>query len=284
MNLIKNIVRKNDIIIIIINGIGYFGVNAGVIALQLKIVKNFPNNPIIFFPYSIFSNPSKKHKYKEFSKIFANHTDFTLFTRDNISYTTALNYFKNNSVYNVPDIVTSLNTSFVQKNITRFGIGLILRRDELLMTNDDRLFIKYLAQKYFHNNSFRRDSNNFRLPKTSTRRNETIKFINFIARRQLIITDRLHGMIFAVITGTPCIVFGNSYHKVRSSYYSWFKNLEYVVFIKKMDIKKELETNIKKLMNLKNYTVFNHKFFDQYYLLMKNIIQSKIDMLKEKFK
>lgn len=26
---------------------------------------------------------------------------------------------------------------------------------------------------------------------------------------QLIVTDRLHGMIFAAITSTPCIVFGN---------------------------------------------------------------------------
>ena len=33
---------------------------------------------------------------------------------------------------------------------------------------------------------------------------------------QLVITDRLHGMIFATITSTPCIALGNYNHKIKS--------------------------------------------------------------------
>mgnify|MGYP000131626154 FL=1 len=35
---------------------------------------------------------------------------------------------------------------------------------------------------------------------------------------ELVITDRLHGMIFAAITGTPCIAFDNFNAKVKKVY------------------------------------------------------------------
>ncbi|HLS30591.1 MAG TPA: polysaccharide pyruvyl transferase family protein, partial [Flavobacteriaceae bacterium] len=40
---------------------------------------------------------------------------------------------------------------------------------------------------------------------------------------ELVITDRLHGMIFCYITGTPCVVFQNNNHKVRETY-DWIKS------------------------------------------------------------
>ncbi|MNE93367.1 putative pyruvyl transferase EpsI [compost metagenome] len=43
------------------------------------------------------------------------------------------------------------------------------------------------------------------------------------------ITDRLHGMIFAAITSTPCIALGNYNYKVVGSY-EWIKHLGYIKF------------------------------------------------------
>ena len=80
---------------------------------------------------------------------------------------------------------------------------MILRKDELLLTDENRLYILNKISKYFKDKIYRKDSNNFKIPKGSNRKNKTIEFINFIAQRKLIITDRLHGMIFAIITGTP---------------------------------------------------------------------------------
>jgi exopolysaccharide biosynthesis predicted pyruvyltransferase EpsI len=149
------------------------------------------------------------------------------------------------------------------------------------MTNENRLYIINLAKKFFKDRVYRKDSNSFTIPQGSTRKNETINFINFISRRELIITDRLHGMIFSIITGTRCIVFGNNYHKVVSSYYSWFKDLEYVTFIDKKDIKKGLENKIKQLKNLNNYTIFNHKMFEKHYALMNNILKIVLFVFQE---
>ena len=51
------------------------------------------------------------------------------------------------------------------------------------------------------------------------------------ASAELVVTDRLHGMIFATITGTPCLVFSNNNHKVSESY-KWIHSLPYIKFIK----------------------------------------------------
>ena len=48
-----------------------------------------------------------------------------------------------------------------------------------------------------------------------------------LASARLVITDRLHGMVFAAITGTPCIVFSNYNHKVKGTY-EWIRYLPYI--------------------------------------------------------
>ena len=51
---------------------------------------------------------------------------------------------------------------------------------------------------------------------------------------RLIITDRLHGMIIAAITKTPCIVLPTFNHKVLWSY-EWLKDLNYIQLIKNFE-------------------------------------------------
>lgn len=277
LRLIKYIIKKNDIIII--NGGGYYGLYEFYIKAQTDIVEAFPNNHIIFFPCSIFDNTNKKKLYSRFLQKFNNHPNLTLFTRDNVSYQTSLHLFKTKDIFKVPDIVSRLNISFLEKKEKRDGILLILRKDELLLKDKDIVYIKYLAEKYFKNHIFEKDSNNFRVPKGSNELKETYNFISQLAQKQLVITDRLHGFIFSIITGTPCIVFGNNYHKVKSSYESWFQNYDYTVFINHNDIEKELEKTIIKLKNYTKRVNYDYNNFSQYYLLMKNIIQKKINSI-----
>jgi pyruvyl transferase EpsI len=52
------------------------------------------------------------------------------------------------------------------------------------------------------------------------------KWQEFAASR-LVITDRLHAMIFAVITGTACIAVDNKSKKV-SGVYEWLQDVPYV--------------------------------------------------------
>jgi len=277
MRLINYIVNENDIIIM--NGGGYFGLYQLEIEGEANMIKYFPNNHIIFFPCSILYNSQNFSEFNKYIDIFNNHSNITLFAREDVSYNIALNTFKNITIYNSPDIVTRLNLTFLEKTENRDGIMLLLRKDELLLTDDNRKYIRNLAIKYFDKKVIETDSNNFRIPLGSNSSYETFKFINDISQKKLIITDRLHGMIFSIITNIPCIIFGNNYHKVESSYYSWFKNVEYAVFINKNEIENKLEMSINKLMNLKNYPKYDYKIFNKYFFLLRDIIQEKINLI-----
>ena len=46
------------------------------------------------------------------------------------------------------------------------------------------------------------------------------------SRARCIVTDRLHGLIFAVITGTPCVVIENNNHMVRVVAETWLLSIK----------------------------------------------------------
>ena len=280
INLIQYIINKNDIIII--NGGGYFGLYELYIKAQANIVNTFQNNHIIFFPCTLIKpNKKKKHEYKKYIKIFNSHKNITLFTREDKSYEVALNLFPNITIYKVPDIATRLNLSFVKKTNDRNGALLIFRKNEVLLEQKDRDTIESITKKYY-NKIFKRSTKLLYTEDTTQdiRRNTSIEFIKFLAQRSIVITDRLHAGLFSIITGTPCIILGNKYHKVESSYNSWFKNFSYVYFIKKEDIDNKFEDTLLRLKYYykgKNFPKYDYKIFNKYYLLMKNIIQEKIN-------
>ena len=51
-----------------------------------------------------------------------------------------------------------------------------------------------------------------------------------IAGSQVVVTDRLHAMILSALTETPCVVLGNSYHKIRA-FMPWMEKVPYVRYI-----------------------------------------------------
>lgn len=67
------------------------------------------------------------------------------------------------------------------------------------------------------------------------REKEVLEKINLINKSKLVITDRFHGMVFAVITHTPVIAF-KSYDSKISSGVKWFENLGNVHLVENGDI------------------------------------------------
>lgn len=63
------------------------------------------------------------------------------------------------------------------------------------------------------------------------------KMLEFFSNSRLVVTDRIHGMIFSYLTSTPCLVFGNYNHKVESEY-EWIKDCPNIYFLKSFDIDK----------------------------------------------
>ena len=70
-------------------------------------------------------------------------------------------------------------------------------------------------------------------------------------------------MIFAAITGTPCVVLGNSNHKIEESYNNWLHDIQYITFIKdnnKDKIIKEIER-----LKITDFTSSSFKDLDNKY-------------------
>ena len=81
-------------------------------------------------------------------------------------------------------------------------------------------------------------------------RNEELdkKFLEFKTSK-LVITDRLHGMIFAAITGTPCLAFDNSSGKVKGVF-EWIKNINSIIFLDQITTKEDILAKLAYLLDL----------------------------------
>lgn len=75
------------------------------------------------------------------------------------------------------------------------------------------------------------------------------------------ITDRLHGMIFSLITSTPVIVFDNSTHKIKNLIETWLTGNASVYFVRDTDGVEELDKVLNEFMNYQQPKYSDYKKF-----------------------
>ncbi|UIZ99530.1 polysaccharide pyruvyl transferase family protein [Acinetobacter johnsonii] len=235
---IKNQVTCEDIITII--GGGNMGsLYPDIEDLRQLVIQSFPYNKIVCFPQTLdWEESQSSHKaLKKLVKIYASHPDIHVFARELITYKKLEDVFnsqKNVKIGFVPDIVmsTSAKQLGVLNSSKPTGILTCLR-------NDKECALK--AKHYAILDSAIGDTG-LTLTKTDTHaggsglsKAECDKLlsnkIQQFSEAQLVITDRLHGMILCILSGTPCLVLPNSNHKIRQTYLNWLKDHPRVIFV-----------------------------------------------------
>ena len=235
---IKKQVTSADIITII--GGGNMGsLYPDIEDLRQLVIQSFPYNKIVCFPQTLdWEESQSSHKaLKKLVKIYASHSDIHVFARELITYKKLEDVFnsqKNVKIGFVPDIVmsTSAKQLGVLNSSKPTGILTCLR-------NDKECALK--AKHYAILDSAIGDTG-LTLTKTDTHaggsglsKAECDKLlsnkIQQFAEAQLVITDRLHGMILCILSGTPCLVLPNSNHKIRQTYLNWLKDHPRVIFV-----------------------------------------------------
>lgn len=250
LNAIKQDINNDDIILY--HGGGNIGDEYLYVEEERRnIIKEFPNNLIIVLPQTIyFKNKEELEKSKE---IYSKHPNLVLCAREETSYNVMKKEFKNNTVIFVPDTVTYLNETKNEAN--RNGLLCIFRNDtEIKMTAEEKQIIKMLGKKYFEKIEYDDTAVGDPIPTSEKREEKLEKMFDKYRRAKLVITDRLHGMIFAAITSTPCIALSNYNHKVKDT----AKYLNYLGYIRYIEDIEELEKNIKELLNTK-YLPYDNK-------------------------
>lgn len=215
-----------------------------------KVIENFKEHKIIIFPATLYFKDDEqgKRELEKSIQIINNAKNIKIFAREDKTYEFAKNTYVNAEVTLVPDIVLSLDN--VSYNTVRDGVLLCLRKDvEGILTQEDKENL-YNAINSYDTNIKQTDTVVSYSIKAEDRNEEIEKKIKEFSCAKIVITDRLHGMIFAVITNTPCIVMGNYNYKVKGVYENWIKNkVPNVKFIENI---KEIEQAIKELENLKD--------------------------------
>jgi len=271
MKSLKEVVNKNDIITII--GGGNFGnLYYSIEKCRQYFIKSFPKNKIVCFPQTIdFSNDKKgKRELKKAIKLYGKHENLTLFAREKKSYNLMKKQFIKNKVFLVPDIVLALNEKEpIEK---REYITLCFRKDkeEKISNNKKQHMIEVLKDKY-KENLIEQDTH---IGNKKININEREKVLQKIwtsfKKSKIVLTDRLHGMIFCAITGTPCIAFPNSNGKIQSTYETWLKNVPYIEMTDENFEIEDIDKKINKLIEQNIcYNIIDRK--NEYEALIKSI-------------
>jgi len=184
----------------------------------------WPENPKIVFPQSIYFDESDTEAINQSIQTYSSDRCL-LALRDPASYELGRNMFQCKTML-TPDIVMYTDAGWARQE--RKGILLLLRNDkESALSENDKNYIAECALECGIDTIKEYDTVLKYSVKSDTRTEKLQDITNLIASRQLVITDRLHGMIISAVTGTPCIVLPNSYHKI-SSFISWVKDLTYI--------------------------------------------------------
>lgn len=225
----KQIIQKrvNDNDLIIIDGGGNLGTLWFEVELKIQdIITRFQNNKIVIFPNTVFYSDSEHGNQKLLNAIelYSGHNNLVIAARENKSFSFLKSHFINKIIH-CPDIVLYLKNS--EFSCFRSGALLCLRSDKEKSLSDSEVLSIYKA---IDNNNLEYKYISTVEPITVTLDNRSVvlqkKLLEF-ASSEIVITDRLHAMIFCAITGTPCIAYDNLSNKI-SGVYSSISHLPYI--------------------------------------------------------
>ncbi len=214
---------------IMVNGGGNLGTlwfNIEELTRELIIAN--PNSKIIMMPNTFYYEDSAwgKEELAKSIKIYNAHPNLHIFAREKTSYLAMKGIY--NNVEAVCDMVLSLY--YPDKKQERSGCQLCFRRDvEKTMPEDAEIAIRNIAEKYFTDSVSQTDMVVTRSISIEDGESEVVKKIEEFQSSKLVITDRLHGMVFCAISETPCIVVNSKSHKVKGIY-DKLKPLPYIKF------------------------------------------------------
>lgn len=195
-----------------------------------NVLKYFPDNNIVVFPQSIYYGDSKEEQsyFEESQSIYNSHRHLLLCVRDRRSYDFVRRSYSCGCML-LPDMVMTLTPDFSSE---RSGIGLLLREDKEQSLPDDYVeMIRSVAARVGEGIKI---ITHHPIDTVIGRRDKVNAILKEYAGCRLVITDRLHGMIFAAITNTPCIAFDNSYHKISDLYTTWLKDCPHITFAQRL--------------------------------------------------
>lgn len=227
-------VKEDDLIFI--HSSGDFGtlfywtgmVNRSWHDFRRKLVRQFPNNRIVQLPVTVFyhNNAGGQATLRQNGEFYRNKTNVVLMCREPVSHKNLAQNLQCKTLM-VPDFAFSLNPKLTGKE--RKGALLVLRFDHETafgwvpgrLSKGPR-FLSNVAHvqrtiKQVLPDVTVKDVNIYKKRLITDENREEIirRVIDYYGSFKVVVTDRLHGMIFSVLSSTPCVcISGRIPHKI----------------------------------------------------------------------
>lgn len=230
---IESKIKRKDYIFI--SGGGWLG---NIWAEDDQMIRNilykFPNNHKLVFPQTIYFDIHHE-KYQEtidaWRKISDETMNFKICFREKHSYMTAIDMLKKNAenCFLLPDIGLTYQKKIERNNRNRIGIILRSDRECCLDFNLRIKIMDIVVQSGLEIDEFSTLADT--LVKEEERETTVNSLMERFGRCKYVVTDRLHAMIFSVLTNTPCIAFDNLTHKLSGVYETWLKKEKVIHYV-----------------------------------------------------
>lgn len=184
-------------------------------SFRRKLIRQFPKNKIIQLPVTVFYHATEGAKeILENDKCFyGEQKNLVLMCREPVSHQ-ILTSNSHCRTMMVPDFAFSLKPTLIEKE--RKGVLIVLRRDhETRFNPSTRAHIIKIVERVMPNPTYR-DVNQSPV----VNKDAIDSILEYYQNFKVVVTDRLHGMIFSVITKTPCVCINDRIPHKSSGYKS----------------------------------------------------------------
>ena len=193
------------------------------------VVRAFPDNRIVSLPQTIGLTGAALEGAKD---VYNAHRDLMIIGRDPVSYGLAVEHFGLDAPRRraalCPDF--ALGYPYEPPARERRGVLFALRTDrESIYGKEGR------APLAAQHGGTLGDTNAEARITPERREEELLLKLDEFAGYEAVVTDRLHGVIFSILSGTPVVVLPTVDHKLSASW-GWFKDMPQVVFSEGRDL------------------------------------------------
>jgi pyruvyl transferase EpsI len=242
MKRIKRTIRPDDIITLI--GGGNMNTRCWDIELlRQMVIRAFPHNRIISFPQTLYfeadsENPVIKAAAakRRMAAVYSGHDNLVLLARERPSYDLMKAYLGEHRVELLPDIVMTLDES--RPVSERSGVMLCMRHDKARSMTDSLTDNVISAARGTGRGVTCMDTHIGEIQVGRQQRDIVLQgLLSKFRSAEVVITDRLHGMILGFVTATPTIALPCNSHKISGSY-KWIADCGYVLQLDSLDMDK----------------------------------------------
>lgn len=197
-----------------------------------RILEAFRAHRVVVLPQTVTfdrSTPEGEAFFKESVASWCAHPDLTICCRERQSERFVAENFPGVRAVLTPDVVLGLKVP--EAHAERRGVLLCMRADRERVLDDATVgSLRAAVEEALPGELVAlTDTVVYRHVPPARREREVFAKLDEFSRSRLVVTDRLHGMVFAATTGTPCIALNNSNGKV-GRVYEWISGLPYVRF------------------------------------------------------